>query len=74
MPNRSAGSEVSRRTRFRQRQHAAFAHPGAEQISRIARVAQHVHVRAAVAEADQDRRVVEQLGHAVDASVERRHA
>jgi len=40
---------------FGQRQDFAFANPGADQVVRIARVAQHIHVGTGVAEADQDR-------------------
>src|SRR6267142_4510377 len=50
--------------RLLERERAALAHPGAEDEGRIARVAQHVEVRAAVAQAEQHVAVLQDLGHA----------
>ena len=47
-------------------------HPGAEHVSRITRITEHIDVGTTVAKADHNVRVIEKLGHAVDLRIERR--
>ena len=58
---------------FLQRQRLALAHPGAERVGRVARIAQHIDVGAAVPQRHQHALVVQDLRHAVDPRVERGH-
>src|SRR2546422_2934261 len=43
------------------------SHPGSQHVGRVARVAQHVEVRAAVAEPEENAAVIKQLRHPVGA-------
>src|SRR5215813_14318237 len=56
-----------------QSQGLALPHPGAEEIGRVARVTEHVHVGASVAEGDEHALVVQDLAHPVHPRVERGH-
>ena len=58
---------------FLECQRLALAHPGAEDIRRVAGIAQHVDMHPAVAQRRQHALVVQDLRHAVHPGVERGH-
>ena len=73
MPKNAAGSEVMRLIACSSESARRLAHEGADQISRIAGVAEHIDVRAAVRNADHGARIAEFTGDALLVDIEQRH-
>ena len=74
MPNSRAGWPVSRQHRVGEREHAALAHPVAEQVQAEAGVVEEGEVRAGVRQRHQARRVAQHAADRVLVRVEQQRA